>query len=244
MGKSWVSWLADWLQIITVMLAVIVASGGALLARGLPGWVIFLVVIAAVVATLWSVVALVNLFPVLKGTRVTTENVEAHVRSWSDTFGFGVQRVDNPEAYFALALTLGLGGRHAFVARLKKTWERYIIVESSMVMTDEHKNVFKSLSPEQTEIFVEELLLQLAAAGQIGVIDANLGNITLQRRIPITPSLTEDEFIKAVDHVSIGWMIARNAVVLALKRHNTATPKMSSLIALPPTPGTAPPSPQ
>ncbi|HXX20776.1 MAG TPA: DUF2299 family protein [Candidatus Acidoferrum sp.] len=153
-----------------------------------------------------------------KQPQTTVDNVEANIRAWLDYFGLGVQKRTEPDAHFAFIITCR-SGMGLYVARFKAR-DRYIVFGSNIEISAEHRQILTQLSKEKSGRIAEELALELARTG-VGYSleiqpDGTMTKISLQRAIPITPSLTEDTFIAHTDQMESNAQVAREVVRLAV----------------------------
>lgn len=142
---------------------------------------------------------------------VTTDNIEKNVRTWLDDFGLSTKKEDDPATYFKLTATMP-SGDPVTIARLK-THDSYVAVEALISISPEHKTVLDKLSPQEMTDFFNQLNMELARA-KIGNIIQLPTQITVVSRIPITSSLTEDEFVRCVDEVEFDIIIVRSMIQL------------------------------
>jgi hypothetical protein len=149
---------------------------------------------------------------------VTLDNVEQHIRAWSDKFGLAVQRDERMEdqSYFALIVT-GKDSIKRGVARLKKL-DRYVIVFCNLVLAETHKATYDTLSEAQKTEIDEIVALDLSRSGFRFEIQPQLKKVSIEKELPITEALSEESFINALDDVGRAWKIARIQIVQALRR--------------------------
>lgn len=153
-----------------------------------------------------------------KQPQTTVHNVESNIRAWIDYFGLGVQKLAEPESYFALLVTLrnGLG---IFVARMKAR-DRYIVFGCNIEISPEHRNVLARLPKEKSSRIAEEVALELAKTG-VGYNleiqpDGTMTKISLQRASPITSSFSQDTFVAHIDQLESNVLVAREVVRLSV----------------------------
>jgi hypothetical protein len=164
-------------------------------------------------APAWAYPALVGLFGCLLGLGillalkairnlpptpeiVTTENVEEHVRTWLYNTNLTVKRDPIPEAYFRFLVTTD-GQRKIFVGRPKGDWTDYLIFRVEIITTEADRKALETFSHEELIIFAYDLRLELSRA-KMGHSALKVEGFNLIKRVPITPSLTEDGLINVV----------------------------------------------
>jgi len=149
---------------------------------------------------------------------VSAENVEDYIRTWSDNFGLAVQRVSEKEsieqAIFALRI---LVNDNPSVVYRPKDRPQYLNVQAGVLPSPDQDVLLGALSKQQLEELVEEIRLVLGGAGFDFLIAKDLKPITVVVRIPIA-GLTEHVYIASIDRVLIGRLVARDAMVRALRR--------------------------
>ncbi len=131
----------------------------------------------------------------------TTSNIERVARDWLDNFNVAVQRSPNPLCHFRFMVTVDSGTK-MMVGRLKETHQNYVVIRSAIAPTDDDLKQIESLAPDQKNILVGELRLELARR-HVGYENLALPvkDFAIFKRVPITESLNEHEFIAALDEV-------------------------------------------
>ena len=140
----------------------------------------------------------------LEAERKTTEqlneplqpdHIKDTLKGWLSSFGFGSMEIQDPAAEFVLNSNLPSGLR--VNAWKSKQWPNYIIISANVIVADEHRKLLMQLSPKQQRQTLRDLQMVIDQSNlQSGSI--SLGEIKLQKRLPITNSLTEDVFIRTV----------------------------------------------
>jgi hypothetical protein len=151
--------------------------------------------------------------------QITPENVETNIRTWLDAFGLSVKKIPNPDpnVYFGLEVMLR-SGTPVIVTRAKP-FERYVTLQSALVVSPEHKAPLGKLTEPQMTQLRNGLSSELSKA-KIGfeIKGLPLSNIVVATRIPITNRLTEYEFIARIDEIEFAVVVARAAFVSGLER--------------------------
>jgi hypothetical protein len=156
---------------------------------------------------------------VMHGSEITPDNIDTFVRNWADSFSLGMQRVperDAPDTRFALMITLP-NTSHALVF-VPNQRPKYLVVQATIVPSEDHVRLMTALSPDDREMLNEKVRLELSRASQQFSIQGNFQSISVVKQLPIGLELSESTFIAAVDHVSVGQLLARDALVLGLKK--------------------------
>jgi hypothetical protein len=141
---------------------------------------------------------------------VTMSNVEENLRTWMDDFGLSTKKEDSPAAYFSLTTTLP-NGDPITVSRLK-SHERYIAIQAIITIADEHKKILSALPKDELDELEAQLSLELGRAKTTNIISHPLDRVVLLSRMPITPTMTEDEFMRQLDGLDSGIQLVRNTV--------------------------------
>lgn len=166
--------------------------------------------------TLFAIRMLINV-PIPQ-TQITTDNIEQNVRTWCDTFKLGTQKESDPDAIWAIIITLK-DGRSIVVFR-PKSQDRYMVLQSKITLSAEHAAKYKALSQGELDHFRSALVIEIARSG--AAFEWRQNDINLMIRIPITSTLTEAEFIKHIEEISNATLVAIAAVNLQLESKNNS----------------------
>jgi hypothetical protein len=150
---------------------------------------------------------------------ITSENVEANIKTWLDEFQVSTKNSPNPSEDFGLVATL-MNGDPIAIVRLKDH-DRYIVFQTTLTISPEHLAMIDKMDSNQRLQLQQDLTTELARAKcDFGLSDP-LKTVTLTARIPITPDLTEDEFLSKLDEMDDAIIIARNTIVVDAKKYST-----------------------
>lgn len=136
---------------------------------------------------------------------------------------------ETPEAFFALTVILKNG--IPIVVVRPKALDRYIVFQSTLKVSPEHKVLLHELTEEQRGRLSEELALEIARSKAGFAITDPLETITLTRRIALTSGLTEEAFMARLDEVEADFVLARETfrlVLDTLRRENAGPSSPSS----------------
>ncbi|MHB1959680.1 MAG: DUF2299 family protein [Acidobacteriaceae bacterium] len=129
------------------------------------------------------------------------KNIESCVRDWLNNFQYSVKKSPVETAHFRYLVTVDSGTK-MLIGRTKDGFQDYIVIRSDMSPNADDMSQFNSLSDLQKAVVVGSIRLELARR-RVGyqnlTIPAN--DFFISKRIPIRESLTEHEFIAAVDEV-------------------------------------------
>jgi hypothetical protein len=128
-------------------------------------------------------------------------NIESCVRDWLNNFQYSVKKSPFETAYFRYQVTVESGTK-MFIGRTKNDLQDYIQVRCDMSPTESDMSYFNSLSDLQKGVIIGNLRLELARRS-VGYQNLTLpaDNFFITKRIPIRETLTEHEFIAAIDEV-------------------------------------------
>jgi len=144
---------------------------------------------------------------------VRPENVEPLVRAWMDAFSFGVKKLPDSQSYFAYEVVLQnnvpLG-----IARTKDH-PHYLTLFAKVSISDEHKAVLQKYSAIEWEKFALKLRLE-AAKNRIATNFETPLTFPIQKRLPITPGLTEADLLDAIAEINYAAIVVRDTITLLL----------------------------
>jgi hypothetical protein len=153
--------------------------------------------------------------------RTTPENVEANVKAWADSLGYGIQRIQDPQYHFLLVTSI-FDGAKIMVGRKKGT-ENYLVFKTDVLIPSEYEAIISKLSQEQKVRIAQEAALELAKL-KIGFqftpnpSHSFLGDITLSKGVPITSILTEDTFDGHLMDLDNAAIVAHEIINLEIAR--------------------------
>jgi hypothetical protein len=214
---EWVDWLLKTIlgRIITAILGlgspVVLgflkrrgSSWFAPLLWGMIGLALSLVCFVAVVG-----ISAFSHLPKEQPPQVTPENIEEHIRTWLDTFGFSTRSVDNPEAYFEIDAVAANASSRFSVMRTRKL-DRYIQIQARLSVD---KDRLAALPKDGLESLIRSLRMEMLRSKlDYGNIKAPLHDFVLATRIPITGALTEETFMERVGELTSAEMLAAEIV--------------------------------
>lgn len=207
---NWIYDIFKWLSIPAVGLLVgyVKERGGAIvdpLVYGLVG--------AAAMATL--IAQIQNLV----GTRsreapVNAENIEPYIRTWLDHFHLSSAKVNETKCHFLYAIHTKAGVKFA-VGRLRE-FDNYITIFWNWAIPAAEQEKLRALTPAQMKVLRSDLQTAIASANFAFSMNNPLSKLTIERRVPITDTLNEDEFIRGVNAIEVGayMVLSKVAVVI------------------------------
>ena len=149
---------------------------------------------------------------------LTSDNVHRKIRDWLDKFNLTVKSVNDDESYFFFIVTTD-GGKKVSVSRSKGQFSDYILVKGLITASDEEKKDLESLSDDERTTAILAIKLELSRAVMGYRSDNVLHELTIFKRIPITPSLSEEEIFNVMWEVEAMLGSIFTVGAMALLRH-------------------------
>lgn len=148
-----------------------------------------------------------------------SENLQATVRGWLDSFGIATQPIDDPDAIFAMRVTLA-NDLHAEILQPKKL-DRYIVLRSAVTLGPEDRAMYDKLSQTDKDKVGLALQIEMARAKigfQLDLMTPNLPvQLILERRIPITNDLTEAVLMQNIDDMNSAKILAMQTLTRSFR---------------------------
>ena len=170
--------------------------------------------------------------PYLRSAAITPQNVESKITEWVDAFGLARQKLSDPSFRFAYKV-VAQTNVPVLVIRTKDH-DHYLTLISNVGFTPEQKTLFDNLSEPQKEAFIREIRLEAAKAKIATSLDRQSSLWTIERRVPITPQLTEADLLDNLGEVNYSALILIDTMADALERRQRIQPPPS------PTPAASP----
>lgn len=214
MDLDWL-WKSIFARIVWAVLALV---GGAMLTRlkkrgsawfapilwGIGG--------TGLIAATLLALALLLTVPLSTQEHITTDNVEPHIRGWLDAFGVAVKKeASNADSYFILTVTLR-NGNPVLISR-PKLRDHYLMLQSSINISPEHKAIISKMSPGQLMRLVDQVELEMARSGIGHTLNGPpLESVIITKSVPIGDSLSESVFAGYLDVMDNGMNLARESI--------------------------------
>jgi hypothetical protein len=147
---------------------------------------------------------------------VTPENIERNIRTWLDDFSLSSKKQDLPDTIFVYVLTMP-NGDPISIGRTKAR-DRYITLQAQITISPQHQDIFKKLSQDDMDELQAEISRELGQAKVSSTI--NWPSIFMADQIPLTSSLTEDEFMRHVDEMDDDVSLVRDTVLIRVAEYN------------------------
>jgi Uncharacterized conserved protein (DUF2299) len=133
-----------------------------------------------------------------KETPMDTSNVQQRIRNWLDRYNMTVKSVNDPDTYFFFIVTTD-GGNKVAILRTKNQFSDYVEVRGVILASDQEKAVLAKFSDEEKTSVRLAIKLELARSVMGYKADKDvLEEVSIFKRVPITPSLNEEEIFKLV----------------------------------------------
>jgi hypothetical protein len=204
---------------------VLIIGGGALLGYIRAKWphvaspVMFGVVAAACLGVL-SFVFTGHSVLSKEAPQTTPQNVEENVKAWADHWGLAMQtqpQPTNPPSRFTLLIRLP-NDDPVVISQLTAN-NRYLQIQGTISSGLDLLALSKNLSKDQHIRVQFELMQELALARtvyRLNMAGDDITGVTLTETVPITPRLTEDEFVLLLDEMGSDLNLTRATMALAL----------------------------
>ncbi|MEK7995251.1 MAG: DUF2299 family protein [Planctomycetota bacterium] len=150
--------------------------------------------------------------------RITSANVEAHIRDWLDAFGLGVQRQEGSASDLVFAVTLH-NNNHVMVSRNRQR-DRYITLQGKINVSAEHAAIIAKVPAGQAMRLYDEITLEMARS-KVGFAVVTTPPGARVQAVVVTKGLliddlTGDILAKGLDEIDSGMVLAKHTIRLAL----------------------------
>ncbi|HEY6768008.1 MAG TPA: DUF2299 family protein [Candidatus Sulfotelmatobacter sp.] len=131
----------------------------------------------------------------------STTNIESCVRDWLNNFQYSVKKSPQDNTYFRYLVTVDSGTK-MLVGRTKGDFQDYVQIRADVVPGPSDLEQIASLGLSERAALIGNIRLELARR-KIGYRNLGLpaNDTYIFKHIPIRESLTEHEFIAALDEV-------------------------------------------
>lgn len=144
---------------------------------------------------------------------VNDKNIEETIKTWLASSGFGYTEAPAISApYFSLDVLM-LNGSHMMIAHLQQG-EKYLIIQTSISVDQKTVQQIHKLSEVQVRRLNRAIAIELARANELfSHIDLPKDNITFEKHLPITATLTQQDLIQALAEVNSAQIIVANTLL-------------------------------
>jgi hypothetical protein len=146
---------------------------------------------------------------------VTPENAGRRIRDWLDEFNLTVKSIHDPDSDFFYIVTTD-GGKKISISRSIKQFSDYVLFKSLISQTDDDKKKIAEWSDDEKIATRLALQLELSRAVMGYKTDDWFNELTIFKRIPITPTLNAEETFKVMWEVEAitGSILSVGAVAM------------------------------
>jgi hypothetical protein len=147
---------------------------------------------------------------------ITPENIEMNVRNWLDATEVNVRRLPaDANIHFGFEVTT-VSGTPLGILRARGD-DRYLTFVTRIALSPEHKQVYDGMTEIEKVRMRRSFRLEAAKAKIEFMATPDLTPITIQSRLPITETLTEADFLVAINEVNFSSILVRETLGLALE---------------------------
>ena len=157
---------------------------------------------AATMAALFAVLAKAGMRLPPKRLIPNSQNIEECIRTWLNNFNYGIKNTPDGNAHFCLLVTADSDTKMV-IGRLKAEKDsEYVYIKAIIGPTGEELgNLNRLTEQEKAKLFVSiKLELSRRRIGYRGLIFPP-NDFFIFKRVPISSSLTEHEFLSSVDEI-------------------------------------------
>jgi hypothetical protein len=156
--------------------------------------------------------------------KTTINNIESKARTWLDKFQIATQSLPGDDVHFRYIATTPNNVK-INVCRLKKHDNALIFYVN--LITD--KNEIDKFSQTEQHKIKEQIGIE-ASKLRLGFNVENLSKVTIEKAIPITPNLTETEFMAEIQSMTAGLLIVKSIIEIG-KEEKTSLHKRGGIKA-------------
>lgn len=156
---------------------------------------------------------------------ITPDNVQNHVRQWIDSFSLEHGITTWPQWHFGFRVTFGRV--RVFVVRTTAHGNYLTLIARIGGIPTQQRQAFERLSPQERTQFFGELALETARAKIAFNSDPNLAVIQIEKRIQITPELTESDLMQGLQEINFSATIIWSTIALRLGQQPELPPPSS-----------------
>jgi hypothetical protein len=162
----------------------------------------------------------------VKTKPIDAGNVQQRIREWVDKFNLTVKSVKDENSYFFFIVTTD-GGKKVSIVRTKDQFSDYILVKGFFKAENDDRALLESLSEDEKTTARLAINLELSRAvmgykSEKSVLD----DITIFKRIPITPSLHEEHIFSLVWEIEAMLGSIFSVGAMAIHRHKVRTQEL------------------
>jgi hypothetical protein len=147
--------------------------------------------------------------------QVTPENIESYVHQWIDHLGLGYTNIlgDPTENFGLLVQVQDIGS--VVISRPKSPWDNYILIIGNLDPSPAQLTVLQKMPQAQIVRLNDTISLEMARTG-VAYRPIPPFRAHFEKRIPITPDMTEYSFANALEEVENAQVLVANLRALQL----------------------------
>jgi len=155
----------------------------------------------------------------VKSKPIDVDNVQQRIRDWLDKYNMTVKSVNDDDCHFLFIITTD-GGKKVTIVRTKNKFSDYVEVRGLITSGEEEHAAIAGFSEDEKTATQLAILLELSRAVMgYKTINGVLEDVTIFKRIPITPSLNEEEIFGLVWEVEAMLGTIFNVGAMAVHRN-------------------------
>ena len=148
------------------------------------------------------------------------ENLEETIRGWADNFGWGSRPLQIEDALVAFEVTLLNNTVHVAVVQFERL-NGFLSIAVNVVLSNEQREEFSNLEQHVATQLLRTLRIEMSRMGiDWENIEAPLTRVTLQKKLPITDSLSQHEFLSTVSQINHARILYSETIALTLNQGN------------------------
>ena len=148
------------------------------------------------------------------------ENLEETIRGWADSFGWGTRPLQIENALIAFEVTLFNNAVRISVIQRERL-KGFLSIGINIVLSDDQREQFYDLEQDVADLLVRTLRIEMSRMGMnFSNIDVPLTRVSLEKKLPITGSLAQHEFLSTVSQVNRARILYSETIGLTLNQGN------------------------
>ncbi len=142
------------------------------------------------------------------------------IRDWADSFGWGTRPLQIENALIAFEVTLFNNAVRISVIQRERL-KGFLSIGINIVLSDDQQEQFYDLEQDVADLLVRTLRIEMSRMGMdFSNIDVPLTRVSLEKKLPITGSLAQHEFLSTVAQVNRARILYSETIGLTLNQGN------------------------
>ena len=148
------------------------------------------------------------------------ESLEEVLRGWADSFGWGTRPLQVENALIAFQVSLYNGAVRVPIIQSEQL-AGFLTIRVNLALSDEEREQFLSLEQNVATQLIRTLRIEMARMGiDFAISEVPLNIVRLEKKLPITPSLAQHEFLATVSQVDQARIVYSQTIGLTLNQGN------------------------